>query len=128
MHSECWMESLVVKFWSCLSIRPAMTGSELRQLLIEKWGFSYDVQFRKYKGRLFVQVMWKYLEQASFGMSEEDYTAHMNWVISRLEAWGVVEQVTNYLAKTKDKPRIGKAVSIPVDLGARSSEWLLDDL
>jgi hypothetical protein len=105
-----------------------MTGSELRQLLIEKWGFSYDVQFRKYKGRLFVQVMWKYLEQASFAVSEEDYLAHLNWVISRMEAWGVVEQVTGYLAKTKEKPRIGKAVSIPVDLGDRASEWLLEDL
>jgi hypothetical protein len=105
-----------------------MTGSELRQLLIEKWGFSYDIQFRKYKGQLFVQVMWKYLEQASFGASEEDYLAHLNWVISRMESWGVVEQVTAHLAKTKEKPRMGKAVSIPVDLGARSSEWLLEDL
>jgi hypothetical protein len=105
-----------------------MTGSELRQLLIEKWGFSYDVQFRKYKGRLFVQVMWKYLEQASFGASEADYLAHLNWVISRMEGWGVVEQVTDYLAQTKEKPRIGKAVSIPVDLGDRASEWLLEDL
>jgi hypothetical protein len=105
-----------------------MTGTELRQILLDKWGFSYDIQFRKYKGRIFVQVMWRYLEQASFGVSPEDYVAHLNWVLSHLESWGAVSQVLAYLEKTKEKPRIGKAVSIPIDLGDRASEWLLEEL
>ncbi len=102
-----------------------MTGSELRQLVVDKWGFSYDIQFRQYKGKFYVQVMWKYLEQASFVATEEEYLAHLNWVLSHIESWGVTEQVLVYIAKTKEKPRIGKAVSIPVDLGDRASEWLL---
>ncbi|MGL4884231.1 MAG: DUF3067 family protein, partial [Waterburya sp.] len=40
-----------------------MTGEQLHQLLLEKWGCSYDVQLRKVKGKIFVRVMWKYLEQ-----------------------------------------------------------------
>jgi Domain of unknown function (DUF3067) len=106
----------------------AMTGNELRQLLIEKWGFSYDMQLRQVKGKIFVQVMWKYLEQTSFGMTEADYIAHLNWVLSHLEAWGAVAQFVAYIEKTKEKPRVGKAVSVPIDLGDRASEWLLEDV
>jgi hypothetical protein len=104
-----------------------MTGSDLQKILIDKWGFSYDIQFRKYKGHIFVQVMWKYLEQASFGATESEYIAHLNWVLSHLESWGAVPQVLAYIEKTKEKPRIGKAVSIQLDLGDRASEWLLDE-
>ncbi|MDE5082557.1 MAG: DUF3067 family protein, partial [Trichodesmium sp. St18_bin1] len=50
-----------------------MTGEELRQLLLAKWGKSYDIQLRRTKGKIFVQVMWKYLEQASFPITEPEY-------------------------------------------------------
>ncbi len=43
-----------------------MTGVDLQQLLLEKWGRSYDIQLRRIKDKVHVQVMWKYLEQASF--------------------------------------------------------------
>jgi hypothetical protein len=103
-----------------------MTGNDLRQLLIDKWGFSYDLQLRQIKDRIFVQVMWRYLEQTSFGLSEDDYIAHLNAVLSHLEAWGATTQFTDYIDKTKEKPRTGKAVSVPIDLGDRASEWLID--
>jgi hypothetical protein len=104
-----------------------MTGSELRQILIDKWGFSYDVQIRRVSGKLFVQVMWKYLEQASFPLSEADYLAHLDQVTSYLAAWNAADQVSAYVRKTREKPRLGKAVSIPIDLGDRASEWLLEE-
>ncbi|MEC4892316.1 MAG: DUF3067 family protein [Oscillatoria sp. PMC 1051.18] len=102
-----------------------MTGQELQQLLLNKWGKSYDIQFRKIKGRIYVQVMWKYLEQASFPLSETEYIEHLNAVSSYLEAWGAVAQVEEYLEKTRDRPRLGKAVSIPLDLGEIESEWIV---
>ena len=43
-----------------------MTGQELHQLLQDKWGRSYDVLLRRTQGKIFLQIMWKYLEQASF--------------------------------------------------------------
>jgi hypothetical protein len=70
--------------------------------------------------------MWKYLEQASFPLSEAEYMAHLNAIGDYLQAWGGVSQVKNYLAKTRDHPRLGKAVSIPLDLGERASEWILE--
>lgn len=102
-----------------------MTGSELREIIVAKWGYSYDVQMRKTPGKIFLQVMWKYQEQASFPLSEADYLAHLDTVGSYLAAMGSAEQVKQFIENTNEKPRLGKAVSILLDLGDRASEWLL---
>lgn len=104
-----------------------MTGQDLHQLLLSKWGRSYDIQLRRTQGKIFVQVMWKYLEQASFPMTEPDYLAHLNRVADYLNAWGSTEQVQDFIEQTRDRPRLGKAVNIPVDLGDRASEWILEE-
>lgn len=104
-----------------------MTGQELRQLLLDKWGKSYDIQLRRTRGKIFVQVMWKYLEQVSFPMTEADYLAHLEAIAEYLQGWGSTEQVREYITQTRDRPRLGKAVSIPLDLGERASEWLLEE-
>jgi Domain of unknown function (DUF3067) len=104
-----------------------MTGQDLHQLLVDKWGFSYDVQIRRAQGKLFIQVMWKYLEQVSFPLSEAEYLEHLDQVASYLAAWGAIAQVESYIQRTREKPRLGKAVSIPIDLGDRASEWLLEE-
>jgi hypothetical protein len=102
-----------------------MTGKELRQLLIDKWGYSYDVQFRRTQGKVFLQIMWKYLEQASFPLSEADYQAHLDSIANYLHALGGADQVQTFITETKERPRLGKAVSIPLDLGDRASEWIV---
>jgi hypothetical protein len=104
-----------------------MTGEDLHQLLLTKWGRSYDLQFRRIQGKVFLQVMWKYLEQASFPMSEAEYLAHLNQVAEYVTAWGGTNQVEKFIEETRDRPRLGKAVSIPIDLGERASEWLLGE-
>ena len=103
-----------------------MTGTELRQILQQKWGYSFDVQLRKVRGKILVQVMWRYLEQASFPLSETEYLEHLEAVASYLNSWGKAEQVRSFITETKEKPRLGKAVSISLDLGERSSEWILE--
>lgn len=102
-----------------------MTGQDLHQLLLNKWGRSYDVQLRRTQGKVFVQVMWKYLEQASFPLTEAEYQAHLETIASYLHALGGVAQVQKFIEQTRERPRLGKAVSIPLDLGERASEWLL---
>ena len=86
------------------------------------------MQLRKIKGKIYVQVMWKYLEQASFPLSEQQYLENLNAIASYLNGWNGVEQFQSYIEKTKERPRLGKAVSIQLNLGQRSSEWILDDL
>ncbi len=102
-----------------------MTGQDLRQLLLDKWGYSYDVQLRRTQSKIFLQVMWKYLEQASFPLSEIQYQEHLNEIATYLDAFGGSAQVQTFIQKTREKPRLGKAVSIPLDLGERSSEWIV---
>lgn len=104
-----------------------MTGEELHQLLIDKWGRSYDVQLRRTQGKIFVQVMWRYLEQASFPMSAPDYFEHLSAVATYIQGWDAAQQVQDYIQDTRQRPRLGKAVSIPLVLGGRNSEWLLEN-
>jgi hypothetical protein len=104
-----------------------MTGQDLRQILLNKWGCSYDIQLRRTQGKIFVLVMWKYLEQASFPLTEGEYLAHLDAIVSYLQAWGSTGQVQSFIEQTRDRPRLGKAVSIPLELGERASEWMLED-
>ncbi|MEM1251340.1 MAG: DUF3067 family protein [Cyanobacteria bacterium P01_H01_bin.21] len=103
-----------------------MTPEDFQELIIDKWGYSFDVQIRKTPTKIFFQVMWRYLEQVSFPMSEDEYLAHLKDVVMYLEAMGCLTQVQGAIQQTNERPRLGKAVSIPIDLGRRASEWMLD--
>lgn len=102
-----------------------MTGEDLHGLLLQKWGRSYDIQLRRTQGKIFVLVMWKYLEQASFPLTEAEYQAHLEAIATYLNAFGGTAQVQTFIEQTRDRPRLGKAVSIPLDLGERASEWII---
>jgi hypothetical protein len=104
-----------------------MTGQDLYQLLLAKWGRSYDIQLRRTQGKIFVLVMWRYLEQTSFPMTEAEYFEHLNAVARYIQAWDGWEQVQTFVLQTRERPRQGKAVSIPLKLGERASEWILDE-
>ncbi|NEQ95398.1 MAG: DUF3067 family protein [Cyanothece sp. SIO2G6] len=103
-----------------------MTGEELQQLLIGKWGVSFDVQLKRAHGKFWVQVMWRYLEQQSFPMNEQEYLEHLNAIGGYISAWGGDHQVRQFIEQTSDRPRVGMAVSIPIQPSARASEWLLE--
>jgi hypothetical protein len=102
-----------------------MTGTELRQAILNKWQYSYDVQLRNVRGKIFMQVMWRYQEQQSFSMNELEFIQHLDRIASYLSDWGVVEQVKRFIETTDERPRIGKAVSIPLQIGERSLEWII---
>ena len=106
--------------------RHPWSGSELHELIVYKWGYSFEVQFRRLQDQIFLQVMWRYLEQASFPLTEAEYLAHLNEVATYLVGWGQADHIRQVITDTRDRPRLGKAVSIPLNLGERSSEWLLD--
>jgi hypothetical protein len=104
---------------------PVLTGADLRQLIIAKWSYSYDVQLRKQPNKIYLQVMWRYLEQVSFPLSEAEYDGHLDSIANYLNGMGGAQQVIDFIETTKEKPRLGKAISIPLDLGDRASEWIL---
>ncbi|OVA12121.1 Protein of unknown function DUF3067 [Macleaya cordata] len=109
----------------------AFSGIDLATLIRNKYGRSYDVQLikKEFMGRnlLALNVMWKYREQRSFPLTEEEYILRLDDVANTLKCWGAVSHIRNSLAKLKERPRIGKAVSIFIDMdetGGRAKEWI----
>ncbi len=95
-------------------------------LLRSRWQASYDVQLIVRRGRLYLQVMWGYLEQQSFPMSEEAYEQHLEELVSSLNGLGVADQVRQWLRTTRDRPRLGRALSLALEIPeGRRSEFLL---
>ncbi|NQV09872.1 MAG: DUF3067 family protein [Cyanobacteria bacterium] len=97
------------------------------QLLRSRWQASYDLQLVQRRGRLHLQVMWAYLEQQSFPLDAADYAEKLQQLIEVLNGLGVAQQVRHWLQTTRDKPRLGKAMSLALepDAGGRSREFLL---
>ena len=118
---------------SCLVSRPLvqpiadpLTGEELLQLLRSRWQASYDVQLIVRRGRLYFQVMWAYLEQQSFPLDAEGYRAKLDEVESTLNGIGAGSLVRDWLSSTGEKPRLGKAMTLPLEWPeGRSSEFVL---
>ncbi|XP_071706203.1 uncharacterized protein [Rutidosis leptorrhynchoides] len=109
----------------------AFSGIDLATLIRKKYGRSYDVQLIKKefmgKNLLALNVMWKYMEQRSFPLTEEEYLLRLDDVANTLKCWGAVSHIRNSLEKLKERPRIGKAVSIFIDMdesGGRTNEWI----
>ncbi|XP_052186136.1 uncharacterized protein LOC127797347 isoform X2 [Diospyros lotus] len=109
----------------------SFSGIDLANLIRNKYGRSYDVQLikKEFMGRnlLALNVMWKYMEQRSFPLTEEEYLLRLDDVANSLKCWGAVSHIRNSLAKLKERPRIGKAVSIFIDMdesGGRTDEWI----
>jgi len=103
-----------------------LTATELLQLLRERWRVSYDLRLVQRQGRLYFQVMWGHLEQQSFPLTPQGYNERLADVAATLNALGAAEQVRTWLQTTRDKPRIGRALSLALSVpSARAVEFLL---
>jgi hypothetical protein len=95
-------------------------------LLQARWEVSYDLQLVQRRGRVYLQVMWAFLEQQSFPLSEEGYRVKLEELVGLLNGLGVAGQVRRWLLTTTDKPRLGKALGLALEIPAgRASEFLL---
>ena len=99
-EATAWQHPAVAKL-TTVKGKELMTGDDLQQLLIDKWGYSYDMQLRRTQGKLFVQVMWRYLEQVSFPMSDGEYGQHLDAIAAHISEWGVAEQVRQFIQQTR---------------------------
>ncbi len=103
-----------------------LSAAEVLLLLRRRWQASYDLQLISRRGRFYLQVMWGYLEQQSFPMDAEAYGAHLEELVGTLNGLGVASQVRQWLRTTPDRPRLGRALSLPLELPpGRASEFLL---
>lgn len=88
------------------------SGIDLATLIRNKYGRSYDVQL---------------IKKRSFPLTEEEYILRLDDVANTLKCWGAVSHIRNSLQNSKERPRIGKAVSIFIDMdesGGRANEWI----
>ena len=104
--------------------RPLATD-EVLALLRGRWDASYDLRLQRRGSRLYLQVMWAYLEQQSFPLSADDYRQQLEEVVDQLNGLGVAGLVRRWLQETPDRPRLGKALSLVLPDQGRLSEFLL---
>lgn len=103
-----------------------LSVSELLTLLRQRWQASYDLQIVRRRGRIYLHVMWGHLEQQSFPMTAEAYDEKLAAIVTTLNGLGVARQVRRWLLTTEERPRMGKALSLPLELPTgRASEFLL---
>ena len=98
---------------------------EVIDLLRTRWQASYDLQLVTRRRRMYFQVMWAYLEQQSFPLDEPDYRAHLAEVLEIVNRLGEAETVREWLLTTRDKPRLGKALSLQLQGEGTLGEFLL---
>ncbi|MEB3323096.1 MAG: DUF3067 family protein [Synechococcaceae cyanobacterium] len=103
-----------------------LRGEELAALLRSRWRASYDLQIVQRRGRLYLQVMWAHLEQQSFPLTAEDYAERLEALAGALNDLGAATQVRRWLSTTRDRPRLGRALSLALEpSGGRLGEFLL---
>ena len=104
---------------------PPLTVDEVIDLLRERWQASYDMQIVVRCKRMYLQVMWAYLEQQSFPLNEEEYRTHLAQVLDVVNRLGQAGAVRSWLTDTRDRPRLGKALSLQLQGEGRLEEFLV---
>ena len=93
--------------------------------LMNRWGKRYDFRLFKRQNNLYFQMMWKYLEQESFPLTEEEYKNSLADKIEILNRGGYSDQVRNWFMTVNCRPRLGRAVSLQLNINERMKEFLI---
>ncbi|UPR02858.1 hypothetical protein HOP50_11g61850 [Chloropicon primus] len=119
-------EELIRKLNASLDCGPEpMSGEELKGLIMERYGRLYDTRICKRrdglgKMRLYLQVMWKYLGQRSFPMTEERYDEQLGAVAELISEWGCADQIRKEIIECEKNPILdttgANAVMIALDV------------
>ena len=70
-------------------------------------------------------MMWGFLGQESFPLSEDEYKKSIADKIEILNRCGYSEEVREWLKKVNAKPRLGRAVSLQLNLNEKMKEFLI---
>lgn len=69
---------------------PIMSGSELRQLVFEKFNREYDCRLMRKGKRMYFQIFWKFLGQRSFPLTEEEYQFQLDAGKDMIDLLGIL--------------------------------------
>jgi len=97
---------------------------EVIHYLIHRWGKKYDFRLFRRGKFVYFQMMWGFLGQESFHLSEDEYKKSIADKIEILNRCGYSEEVREWLKKVNSKPRLGRAVSLQLNLNEEMKELL----
>lgn len=109
-------------------------GYALRDVILQKWGACYDVDFNRVDSfgfrSLYLNVLPFRLGKRPFRhVSEYDYLCHLQAVVEILQEYKQLDYVLYQIAETKKKPRPGTsplvAVPLRLDLSPEQVEAIL---
>ena len=98
---------------------------EVMRFLQKRWGVTYELKLLVKGKSLFLQMMWGFLEQQSFPLSEEKYREELAKIIEIVNRLNQSLEVRSWLLHLNGKPRVGRALSLPLRADERLEEFLL---
>ena len=106
-------------------IMKPLVVDEIIHYLIYRWGKKYDFRLFKRGNYLYFQMMWGFLGQESFPLDEVEYKKSIADKIEILNRCGYSEEVREWLKKVNSRPRLGRAVSLQLNINERMKEFLI---
>jgi len=98
---------------------------EVISFLQKRWGVKYELKLLVKGKSLFLQIMWGFLEQQSFPLSEEKYRDELAKIIDVINRLDQASEVRVWLLRQESKPRLGRALSLPLRADEGLEEFLL---
>ena len=98
---------------------------EVLVCLRRRWGVTYDLKLLIKRDRIYLQMMWGFLEQQSFPMDEETFRENLNRILEIINRAGQSGFVRNWLENVQAKPRLGRAITLPLPIDQSMDEFVL---
>ncbi len=109
-----------------ISLLPSpLTVDEVISCFRRRWGFAYDLNLIVREGSLYLQIMWGYLEQQSFPMSEKAFRVHINEVLEIINRLGQADITRTWMENVEPRPRIGRPLTLRLKADERLGEFLV---
>ena len=109
----------------CFSSSIPLEVDEVVGCLRRRWGVTYDLRLLIKRDRLYLQMMWGFLEQQSFPIDEETFKENLNRTLEIINRAGQSNFVRKWLENVQAKPRLGKAITLTLPMDQRMDEFVL---
>ena len=109
----------------CFSSSIPLEVEEVMECLRRRWGVTYDLRLLIKRDRLYLQMMWGFLEQQSFPMDAETFREHLSRTLEIINRGGQSDFVRDWLENVQAKPRLGKAITLALPMDQRMDEFVL---
>ena len=102
-----------------------LEAEEVMKCLRRRWGVTYDLRLLIKRDRIYLQMMWGFLEQQSFPMDEETFKENLNRTLEIINRAGQSNFIRHWLENVQAKPRLGKAITIAFPSDQRMDEFVV---